>query len=210
MRRIGFTLIELLVVIAIIAILAAILFPVFAKARGKARQASCASNLRQWGLALGMYVQDHDECIPPHHDCDGPVPQPSYDWRWDTILYRLRPYVRNLQIYKCPSDATAYHKPPTPRDDGLCWWSYCFNVALGQMGTHDAYFEDPANTIVFFDGEEADMGVEDDGDRPYQDINNWRAYRRHNDGFNVMFYDGHVKWHKHKTTTPNQYTLAYD
>ena len=181
--------IELLVVIAIIAILAAILFPVFAKARGKAQQASCASNLRQWGLALAMYVQDHDERIPPHHDCDGPVPQPSY---------------------KCPSDATAYHKPPTPRDDKLCWWSYCFNVAVGQMGTHDACFEDPANTIVFFDGEEADMGVEDDGDRPYQDIHNWRAYRRHNDGFNVMFYDGHVKWHKHKTTTPNQYTLAHD
>src|SRR5947199_260379 len=71
--REGFTLIELLVVIAIIAILAAILFPVFAQARAKARQVSCLSNTKQLGLSTGMYVQDYDEQFYPHRfNCPGP------------------------------------------------------------------------------------------------------------------------------------------
>jgi prepilin-type N-terminal cleavage/methylation domain-containing protein/prepilin-type processing-associated H-X9-DG protein len=206
MRR-AFTLIELLVVIAIIAILASILFPVFSRAREKARQSNCLSNLRQFGTALAMYAQDHDECIPPHNDDDGP--SNTGDWRWDTILYRLQPYVRNLQLYRCPSD-NGYSQPPTTPGDGKRWWSYGYNTDCGNWGTPDALFQDPSNTIVFFDGEEADMGVEDDGDRPYDDQHNLQAYRRHNDGFNVHFYDGHVKWYKNKTTQPNQYTLALD
>ncbi|MCD6352263.1 MAG: DUF1559 domain-containing protein, partial [Armatimonadetes bacterium] len=90
MRR-GFTLIELLVVIAIIAILAAILFPVFAKAREKARQASCMSNLKQIALGLLMYVQDYDGrfmCIR-----QGPG-------GWNK---NVQPYVKNWQVFVCPS-----------------------------------------------------------------------------------------------------------
>ncbi|MGD9497518.1 MAG: DUF1559 domain-containing protein [Armatimonadota bacterium] len=99
-RRSGFTLIELLVVIAIIAILAAILFPVFARAREKARQSSCASNLKQIGTAFLMYAQDYDEVL-----CDTVMGRdapdhPARTYAWMSVLM---PYVKNNQIFKCPS-----------------------------------------------------------------------------------------------------------
>ncbi|HTE17749.1 MAG TPA: DUF1559 domain-containing protein, partial [Armatimonadota bacterium] len=105
-RTFGFTLIELLVVIVIIAILAAILFPVFAKARESARKTQCISNTRQFGMAIMQYVQDYDESFPPRF----PNPQagPAYpckpcrtlDWR----TYPM-PYVKNMQMFRCPSDS---------------------------------------------------------------------------------------------------------
>jgi prepilin-type N-terminal cleavage/methylation domain-containing protein/prepilin-type processing-associated H-X9-DG protein len=93
MRR-AFTLIELLVVIAIIAILAAIIFPVFSRAQEQARKSACASNLKQIGLACHMYAQDHDELLPvSDHICQ---PHPR-------LLQQLDPYVKNIQIFYCPS-----------------------------------------------------------------------------------------------------------
>lgn len=92
----GFTLIELLVVIAIIAILAAILFPVFAKAREKARQASCLSNTRQLGIALISYIQDNDETGMAHAAFNPTLYWPSM----------LIPYMKNTQILNCPSSNT--------------------------------------------------------------------------------------------------------
>jgi prepilin-type N-terminal cleavage/methylation domain-containing protein/prepilin-type processing-associated H-X9-DG protein len=93
MRRRGFTLIELLVVIAIIAILAAILFPVFAKAREKARQTSCLSNTKQLGLAFQMYATDYDELCVPYYNT-------TTSMFWAGVL---APYIKNMGIYNCPS-----------------------------------------------------------------------------------------------------------
>ena len=97
--RVGFTLIELLVVIAIIAILAAILFPVFSQARDKARQAACTSNLKQVGLALLQYAQDYDGFFPAAY---------AYPFCWDNCPRLIwadycQPYIKNTQIFACPS-----------------------------------------------------------------------------------------------------------
>lgn len=109
-RNAGFTLVELFIVIAIIAILAAILFPVFATAREKARQASCQSNLRQLGLATLIYSQDYDEVFPLYQyaDCEGFVCYQYWFGRrtatgWDKTQGLLYPYMKNHQVQKCAS-----------------------------------------------------------------------------------------------------------
>src|SRR2546422_10100149 len=96
--RRGFTLIEPLVVIAIIAILAAILFPVFAQAREKARAASCLSNVKQLGLGIAMYTQDHDDFMPYNYAYTWPGQKELYYWQ-----DLCRPYVKNETVYSCPS-----------------------------------------------------------------------------------------------------------
>jgi prepilin-type N-terminal cleavage/methylation domain-containing protein/prepilin-type processing-associated H-X9-DG protein len=102
--RKGFTLIELLIVIAIIALLAAILFPVFSRARENARRASCQSNLKQIGLGIMQYTQDYDEKMPYHQIFNPPVPQ-EVPWQ-----FSIQPYVKSVQLFKCPSNVG----PPTP------------------------------------------------------------------------------------------------
>ena len=97
----AFTLIELLVVIAIIAILAAILFPVFARARENARRASCMSNLRQIGLGTMQYTQDFDEWLPAAYYANGSVVTSA---KWEDVIY---PYVKSEQVFTCPSDTGA-------------------------------------------------------------------------------------------------------
>jgi prepilin-type N-terminal cleavage/methylation domain-containing protein/prepilin-type processing-associated H-X9-DG protein len=124
-RKPGFTLIELLVVIAIIAILAAILFPVFAQARAKARQTMCLSNMKQMGVGALMYRQDYDE--------HGPNEWPWYKlsiWDWDhTFLEVISPYTKNQQIAACPSaqsDVYFSRKDTRPRSQNQGGNPVCF------------------------------------------------------------------------------------
>ena len=107
----GFTLIELLVVIAIIAVLAAILFPVFARAREKSRQAVCMSNLKQIGTAFALYDQDYDDLMPDRRDLKSSLPGgyrpwttwPPTDTRCGWAMVVLDPYIKSMNIWSCPS-----------------------------------------------------------------------------------------------------------
>jgi prepilin-type N-terminal cleavage/methylation domain-containing protein/prepilin-type processing-associated H-X9-DG protein len=126
----GFTLIELLVVIAIIAILAAILFPVFASAREKARQSVCTSNMKQMGLAIFMYLEDYDEHFPPASYNDPLVPVNPGPTAW---MWIIDPYIKSniaesasgnpgqvVSVYSCPDDSlTDVSKPSEPSHDYL-------------------------------------------------------------------------------------------
>lgn len=215
MRR-GFTLIELLVVIAIIAILAAILFPVFGKVRNKAEATSCLSNLKQLGTAVQMYVQNYDMRLPPHNDDE--MPYPPYDWRYDTFIYHLQPYIRNVDLTRCPGDGL-WVAPPggVPGQDR--WWSYDLNrgVEFGpQRPLQISAIKQPADTVLLFDGAEEDHGVElNDVDTLCAGPASWgpeatEAYTRHAEGLNIVYVDGHAKWNLGERVTLAQLTWQAD
>ena len=204
MRRKGFTLIELLVVIAIIAILAAILFPVFARARENARKASCLSNAKQWGLAIMQYAQDYDETLGGAYNF----------WGASTVSFAvyLQPYCKNTKMQVCPSASTmalgygynwrgvgyqighptrgsrATPPAPGPLYDGL---------ALAQINR-------PSDLVVLSDC--YDTRTPTTTISMYAGYNYWEfednptLCARHSDGNNWTFADGHAKWVAVKAT----------
>lgn len=197
LTRRGFTLVEMLVVIAIIAVLASILFPVFARARAAARRTRCASNLRQIGLALAMYADD----------CDGQGP-PTGQWHlwggdgtggddlgpaWEE---RIHPYARNLELYRCP----AY--PPSVRFayflNTRIWWT-----DYGVTYVDTTWVSQPCALILAADCSNRHMFAPPLGDAPLAedtcDKDNMSMPclefqdTFHGTGSNVLFADGHVK-----------------
>lgn len=126
MKRTAFTLIELLVVIAIIAILAAVLFPVFAQARDKARQTSCLSNNRQMGVALMMYVQDYDETYPGNLQLEPNQWNAGGSGARKPFDMQLMPYIKNTNIFFCPSDSLSYRVPSS--STSLHFWDETYRA----------------------------------------------------------------------------------
>ncbi len=206
MRR-GFTLIELLVVIAIIAILAAILFPVFARAREKARQTSCLSNLKQLGLGVLMYAQDYDEILTPGYVYEI-YPAGNTDWlvSW---MQLCQPYVKNAQLCVCPSWSDTSHYTDGRNAAGglqkailLPTESYTTKWGGGAAGCNLATITRPSETIYGFEEKcLATIGGLSDGyyvgvasTVVAANLNARPDLQPHNGGMNAFFVDGHGKW----------------
>jgi len=211
-RRSAFTLIELLVVIAIIAILAAILFPVFAKAREQARKTSCLSNMKQLGLGFLMYAQDFDERLPGVHFGNGVgqswpwvVWAGSYDWT-GVFTHAVQPYIKSRQIFQCPSATEV------DRWSGTNGLSYCYNEYMYNTGQNWSKLASVANApggvaSVSMLSECYSSGIymdwEGDGPRladgTLDGLNRiryhtWNPWQPNHEGTNITYADGHAKF----------------
>lgn len=205
MRKKGFTLIELLVVIAIIAILAAILFPVFARAREAARATTCRSNMKQIGTAMRMYSQDYDELMIKGGQDVGTTDSDG-NGRYDpgpAIL--LQPYIKNAPVWQCPSASFKMNQTTY----GAVSYQFSNRVA----GVADAQVGNSSGCIVAIDHWDEGGWFEHDatqGDAPYLPevtANSHLHFRRHNDGLNAAYYDGHVKWMKQTNSKSTDFDL---
>jgi prepilin-type N-terminal cleavage/methylation domain-containing protein/prepilin-type processing-associated H-X9-DG protein len=214
-RRPAFTLIELLVVIAIIAILAAILFPVFAQAREKARQATCLSNHRQVGMAAVMYAQDYDEKWVPYTVGDG-----ANQHLWPALL---QPYIKNTRVFIEPSNPSrTFWDAPTGQpaawagihvamgmNSGIAWnWSFASATYPAEtIGFCDTALEypggkSPYQLYGYYTTWWTDTFVADrltPGNSPAFSGNHAPPAFWHSGGANVTFLDGHSKWLREET-----------
>jgi len=233
--RYGFTLIELLVVIAIIAILAAILFPVFAKVREKARQTACLSNEKQQTLGMLQYVQDYDETFPRVYG-GGPANHDVVGWS-DAI----QPYIKSTGVFHCPDDPSAFSTDPS----STTYSSYAANGSISlynpsinaQSGQTLAVFQQPTLTILILEQNTWNAanympwyldnthngfycGVGGSGPILYQRAHGDpncqdqalsmfpSIYGRHTLGANYGFADGHVHWTRPDTIYANNSVFA--
>lgn len=185
----GFTLIELLVVIAIIAILAAILFPVFARARENARKSNCISNLKQLSLGAYQYAQDYDETFP-----EAWATPAVYFWS-----YAIKPYVKNTDVFRCPSSSN--HRYAETYSEDRCYMSIGYNAYFSQGRDRSlASMSYSADDVILGD---TCNGPSASGYRGYEFYMSDSSRRcnqpetfatRHMDGAVLGFADGHAKW----------------
>jgi prepilin-type N-terminal cleavage/methylation domain-containing protein len=228
----GFTLIELLVVIAIIAILAAILFPVFARAREQARKISCVSNLKQIGTASMMYAQDYDEAYSdsrqatdaldgagcsnigkangyyggPHITCwGGRLFSPGTSTTTKVVAgyaASLMPYIKNTQVFICPSDSRVNR-----------WITGSEQSSYYQRHAHDTYASITGSSVklsVLLRPAQMAYFVEECWHAGGKDPYAWNGTDTGTKGFNGLFYDGHAKWTKLNFITGNNKIGSYD
>jgi prepilin-type N-terminal cleavage/methylation domain-containing protein/prepilin-type processing-associated H-X9-DG protein len=214
----AFTLIELLVVIAIIAILAAILFPVFAQAREKSRSSACQSNLKQLGTGLLMYLDDWDDTYPPGW-YQGDEAKGDYG-HWQIKLSRYigesRDWGQLTSIRTCPSALAGWN------------WTYSYNTNLNYLSMSELIH--PSITLAFGDGTQVGAwnwgasatfngiapqkdearGIHDRDPEPSEGDNVYarKVRYRHSGGANFCFADGHVKWYKRGTLTDDNWIAA--
>ena len=207
MRKRGFTLIELLVVIAIIAILAAILFPVFARARENARKSTCQSNLKQIMMGVLQYAQDYDERLPTYRWNNAAVPSVWLDRDNSAAndrhfwLEAIQPYLKNTQMLFCPSQSFG----PTTLSNGKMYPAYAYNGAMS--GKSLALFQSTADKICIGDigqkhadrtptGYVENWFINSDGTTSWKQWSWWCSI--HLGGGNYGYLDGHVKFHTEK------------
>lgn len=212
--RAGFTLIELLVVIAIIAILAAILFPVFARARAKARQTKCMNNLKQLGLALNMYAQDWDEFLPGGAPPAGIGPISGFNWTYcwhqnaftqglcAALVEDLDPFCRNYELWLCDDDVAQDLADANPPN-----WGEAASIISGEIsyavatqwdsapgGTNDPICGTPGDAVDITGDRPAEQLVLVDNGLEIDDPEPFGLGFAHFDGSNCLFLDGHVKY----------------
>lgn len=210
----GFTMVELLVVVAVIVVLAALLFPVFGRARENARRTNCMSNLKQISLGFIQYSQDYDERLP----------LTSYGATNISWTIGAAPYLTSTQIFRCANDSNAvWQTPAAPPANNYYTTSYLMNAWMAgtNVFTHLASVQSPSCVVLLSESN----GVARDHFHPFYWGNSSTAEQvnafmnsatwddskketkefpltRHLDGFNMAFCDGHVKWMKWSSAWP--------